>query len=476
MQSDDTAHAFINENATAFSELARDIWQHPQLGMEETYAVKRQTEALDRAGFSIRSDLGGMSTAFSASWGHGRPVIGVLGEYDALPGLSQTASPQKDPVEKGAPGHGCGHNHLGVGSMAAVMAAKAAMEAEGAQGTVIYFGCPAEETLVGKVFMAQAGVFDDLDAALSWHPMSFNTVWESASTAMNSFKLNFFGKSAHAGATPWVGRSALDGVVLTDVGVNYLREHIIPDARIHCVITKGGQAPNIVPAEAQVWYYVRAPQRDQVEEIYDRLLDVAKGAALMSGTQVETEFITGCYDFLSNSVLARVLLEKMQQVGAPQFSEAEKGFADKLLESVDPSFVEERIKSTGLSKEELGFPLSDKILEGVGGFQKGDVEGGSTDVGDVSHIIPTAQLCASCAPIGIPGHSWQFTAAQGSSIGQKGMLLAAKSLALSITELMRSPDTLRAAREEFDQAVGPKGYVSPLPQGLAPPVPDAEGC
>jgi aminobenzoyl-glutamate utilization protein B len=469
MQSDDTANAFINENATIFSELSRDIWEHPQLGMEETYAVKRQTEALDRAGFSIRSDLGGMSTAFSASWGHGRPVIGVLGEYDALPGLSQTTSPQKDPVEKGAPGHGCGHNHLGVGSMAAVMAAKAAMEKEGTKGTVIYFGCPAEETLVGKVFMAQAGVFDDLDAALSWHPMSVNTIWASASAAMNSFKLNFYGKSAHAGSSPWGGRSALDGVVLTDVGVNYLREHIIPDARIHCVITKGGEAPNIVPDEAQVWYFVRAPRRDQVEEIYDRLLDVAKGAALMSGTQVETEFITGCYDFLSNGVLARVLLEKMRQVGAPQFSEAEKGFADKLLESVDSSFVEGRIQKTGLSREELGFPLSDKVLEGVGGFKKGDVGGGSTDVGDVSYIIPTAQLCASCAPIGVPGHSWQFTAAQGSSIGKKGMLFAAKSLALSITELMRSPDILRAAREEFDQAVGPKGYVSPLPQGLASP-------
>lgn len=469
MQRDDTINTFINENATRFSELSNDIWQHPQLGLEETYAVKRQTEVLERAGFSIRSDLGGMSTAFSASWGQGRPVIGVLGEYDALPGLSQTTAPQKDPVEEGAPGHGCGHNHLGVGSMAAVMAAKAAMEKAGTKGTVIYFGCPAEETLVGKVFMARAGVFDELDAALTWHPMSVNTVWASASAAMNSFKLNFYGKAAHAGSTPWGGRSALDGVVLTDVGVNYLREHIIPDARIHCVITKGGEAPNVVPAEAQVWYFVRAPRRDQVEEIYGRLLDVAKGAALMSGTQVETEFITGCYDFLSNAALAGVLLEKMRQVGAPQFSEAEEGFADKLLGSVDSLFVEGQIQKTGLSRETLGFPLCDKVLEGVGGFRKGDLEGGSTDVGDVSYIVPTAQLCASCAPIGVPGHSWQFTAAQGSAIGQKGMLFAAKSLALSITELMRSPDILKVARDEFDQAVGPKGYVSPLPRDLADP-------
>ena len=193
MQRDDTINTFINENATRFTELSNDIWQHPQLGLEETYAVKRQTEVLERAGFSIRSDLGGMSTAFSAAWGQGRPVIGVLGEYDALPGLSQTTAPQKDPVEEGAPGHGCGHNHLGVGSMAAVMAAKAAMEKAGAKGTVIYFGCPAEETLVGKVFMARAGVFDELDAALTWHPMSVNTVWASASAAMNSFKLNFYG-------------------------------------------------------------------------------------------------------------------------------------------------------------------------------------------------------------------------------------------------------------------------------------------
>ncbi len=470
MRLDDIALEYVKKNERQFCDLSKDIWEHPELGLHETYAAGLLADALEKANFTIEKNIGGMPTAFTATWGEGRPIIGVLGEYDALPGLSQKASSIKEPMETGGPGHGCGHNQLGVGAMAAAMTANATMEKEGIKGTIVYYGCPAEETLVGKVFMARAGVFDDLDAAITWHPMTVNTTWEGGATALNSFKLNFYGRSAHAGVSPEAGRSALDGVVLTDVGVNYLREHVASTTRIHCVITKGGEAPNVVPDYAQVWYYVRAPRRDQVEEVYARLLDIAKGAALMSGTRVETEFITGCYDFLSNDILAQMLMEKMKQVGPPQYTEEEKVFASELVESVDPTIVENQLQSFKLSREEVGFPLCDKILEEVGGLGKNDKEGGSTDVGDVSYCVPTAQLCTACSPVGIPGHSWQYAASQGTSIGLKGMLFAAKALSLSLLELIQNPEVLKAAREEFIQATGGKKYVSPLPDGLEPPL------
>jgi len=470
MTLDERALEYVNANEVEFTDLSKQIWERPELGLEETFSAELLSKRLEEAGFSIEKSIGGMPTAFRATWGEGRPFIGILGEYDALPGLSQKAVTEKDPVAEGAPGHGCGHNQLGVGAMAAAIAAKSAMEQKGIKGTIIYYGCPAEETLVGKVFMARSGVFNDLDAALTWHPMDLNTIWESASAAMNSFKLNFYGKSAHAGMSPEAGRSALDGVVLTDVGVNYLREHTIQEARIHSVITEGGEAPNVVPAFAQVWYYVRAPRRDQVEEIYSRMLDIAKGAALMTGTRVETEFITGCCDFMSNDVLADVLFEKLQQVGPPEYTDEERAFASNLIATVDPVTVENLIQSFKMSREELGFPLTDKVLRGIRGFRKDDKKGGSTDVGDVSYCTPTAQFGTLCSPVGTPGHSWQCTASHGTSIGYKGMIYAAKVLSLSILELMQKPDILKAARDEFAKATDGTGYICPLPDDLAPPL------
>ena len=470
MNLDKVALEYIKINEAEFIELSKQIWERPELGLEEIFAFGSISKKLEKAGFFIQKNIGGMPTAFTATWGEGRPVIGVLGEYDALPGLSQSATAKRDPVVEGGPGHGCGHNNVGVGTMAAAVAAKEAMKQGGVKGTVIYYGCPAEETLVGKVFMARSGVFDNIDAALTWHPMVLNSTLEASCSALNSFKFNFYGKSAHAGGAPEAGRSALDGVILTDVGVNYLREHIIQEARIHSVITKGGDAPNVVPAYAQVWYYIRAPQRRQVEEIYSRVLDIAKGAALMTGTKVETEFITGCYDFLSNSILADVLFKKFQQVEPPEYTEKEKTFASELVATVDPNSVKNQIKSFNMSKEELGFPLSDKVLRGVAGFRKSDKKGSSTDVGDVSHCTPTAQFCTACAPVGIPIHSWQYSASQGTSIGFKGMIYAAGILALSILELMQKSNILTAAREEFTRATDGKGYMCALPPDLAPPL------
>jgi len=455
----------LNANKDKLIALAKDIWEHPELGLRETRSSRLFADELEKAEFLVDRGIDQMPTAFVASWGEGKPVIGILGEYDALPGLSQRVSAAKEPVEEGAPGHGCGHNLLGVGSLGAALAAKEAMEKDGIKGTIRYYGCPAEETMVGKIFMARAGVFDDLDAAISWHPFYANTVWSCSSLAMNSFKVNFRGVASHAAATPEAGRSALDGVQLMDVGANYLREHIVQEARIHCVITDGGEAPNVVPPFAQVWYYVRAPLREQVDDIYSRMLDIAKGAALMTGTTFDIDFLTGGYDMLPNDRLGELLLEKLKQVGPPKFTNKERDFAKQLQAALPPDAVENTLRSYGLTREEVGDPLCEKIVEP---FDKGKVLPASTDVGDVSHITPTAQITTCCQALGTPVHSWQNTASVGSSIGFKGMMLAAKALALAALDLETKPDILKVARDEFEKKTRGKKYVSPLPEGIVP--------
>jgi len=277
-----------------------------------------------------------MPTAFYASFsmGSGKPVIGVLGEYDALPGLSQKVKPERDPLVKGAPGHACGHNLLGVAGIATVLAVKDLMEAENLDGTIRYYGCPAEETLVGKVFMVREGLFDDVDAALTWHPGQVNVVREGSSNAMNSAKFKFFGRSSHAAGNPEAGRSALDGVELMNVGANYLREHVPEKTRIHYVITNGGGEPNVVPDESEVWYYVRGPRRRDVDEVYARLQKIAEGATLMTETTMEETFLTGCYNYLHNKVIGDRTLENMKAIGSPEFTDEEKEFAAKIQETI----------------------------------------------------------------------------------------------------------------------------------------------
>lgn len=451
--------------------VAREIWDNPQVGLQETFACQLLSSELEQAGFTIERGVGQMDTAFVASWGEGKPIIGLLGEYDALPGLSQKVSTTKDAIVPGGPGHGCGHNLFGTACMGAAIALKEAMEAHNIPGTVRFYGCPAEETLVGKTYMAKDGVFDDLDAAISWHPSAANVVWHGSSLAMNSFKVNFHGIASHAGGAPHLGRSALDGCMLMDVGVNYMREHVIQEARIHSVITSGGQAPNVVPAFAQIWYFVRAPRRDQVEQIYEWMLDIAKGAALMSGTTHDIEFVTGCYDLLPNNVLADLLLAKMQEVGGPQFTEQEKVFAKQLQETFPPNAVsgtQERFKfmaAPDVPREHYLGPLVEEIIPHA---SNPPTLPGSTEVGDVSWITPTSQLTTCCWPIGTPGHSWQTVVSSGSSIGAKGMMVAAKGMSLAALELMTQPDLRQAAKAEFDKARNGKVYMSPLPDGAVP--------
>ncbi len=461
----------INQNDEELAFIAKEIWDHPQVALQEEFASKLLADKMAADGFDITWGAGGMPTAFVAEWGSGSPVIGFLGEYDALPGLSQEMSSDRSPIMEGGPGHGCGHNLFGTACMASVMGQKAAMEREGIGGTIRFYGCPAEETLVGKTFMARDGAFDDLDAAITWHPGDNNLTWNGPTMAMNSFRVSFYGVAAHAGATPWLGRSALDGVMLMDAGVNYMREHVPPESRIHSVVTSGGQAPNVVPAFAQVWYFVRAPERAQVEEMYRWMGDIAQGAALMSGTRHEIELLSGCYNMLPNAVISDLLHQKMAEVDDMRFTEQERQFARDLQATFPDGSVQrgydwaQQFTSVRLDPAEIDDPLWERVLPPS---SSPPLMGGSTEVADVSWITPTAQITTTCWPLGTPGHSWQTVASCGSSIGAKGMILAAKTMGLAGLDLLTQPQLLASARAEFDASRAGRVYVSPLPPDATP--------
>ncbi|HET8628978.1 MAG TPA: amidohydrolase [Thermomicrobiales bacterium] len=444
------------------------IWAKPEVGLTEHAACALQAEALAAEGFAITRNVGGLPTAFMAEWGTGRPVLGILGEYDALPGLSQQSGATREALVGGGPGHGCGHNLLGTAGLAAAMALKAWLEATGRPGTIRYYGCPAEETITGKVYMARAGAFDDLDAALTWHPWWFNTVSMGSSLAVDNLKFRFHGKTAHAAAQPDAGRSALDAVELMNVGVNFLREHIIEKARIHYVITNGGGAPNVVPDEAEVWYFVRAPERDQVEALTARVRKIAEGAALMTETSVEEHFQCGAHNVLPNRALADLALAAMEELGPLDFTAAEQDYAQVIADGYPAGTREAGLRNQGLPADFLSQPLDGRVHPVL---DEGKVMPGSTDVGDVSWITPTVSVQTTCWAMGIPGHSWGIVATGAMSIGHKGMLYAAKALALTAAELYSDPAHLERARAEFQAATGGQPYRCPLPPDLAPSLP-----
>lgn len=457
---------YINKNKSIYIKLAKDIWKHPQTGFKVDFASNLIKKHFENNNFHVK-EIKKVPDSFIASWGKGRPIIGILGEYDALDGLSQEITYMKKPIKKGAPGHGCGHNLLGIAGVAAIIAARNFIIQNNLGGTIRYYGCPAEEILSGKVVMAKEGLFDDLDSAISWHPKELNTVWRSSTNALNSFKINFYGKAAHAASSPETGLSALDGSILMDIGVNYLREHIIQQARIHSVITEGGAVPNIVPDYSQIWYYVRAPHRNQVEKIYRRVIDIAKGAALMSGTHFSIEFLAGCYDFMPNNVINEFILEQMKKLEPPHFSKKEKIFCKKIQDTVNSITLKKQSKSFKVEKDNSNNIIIEKIIEHAKGFDNGEIRAGSTDLGDVSHIVPTGQFAGCCFPIGIPNHTWQIVALSGSSIGLKGMIFAAKVLALTTIGLLSKPEILKKAHNEFFQKTKGKEYLSPLPKDFA---------
>lgn len=461
---------WLEERQGRFIAMADTIWANPEVALTESKACALQAEALARDGFAITREVGGLPTAFVAEWGTGAPVIGYLGEYDALPGLSQKSQAEQEPVVAEGPGHGCGHNLLGTAALAAAMALKAWLAETGQSGTVRYYGCPAEETITGKVYMARAGVFDDLDAALTWHPGGVNTVQCGSSLAVDNLKFRFRGQTAHAAAQPEMGRSALDAVELMNIGANFLREHVIETARIHYVITNGGGAPNVVPDEAEVWYFVRAPRRDQVEAITARVRDIARGATLMTGTTVEEEYQCGAYNVLPNQTLADAALAVLEEMGPIAFTDAERAYAKTIADAFPASVRAGVIESHGLPARLLDESLTGEVFPPL---DKGKVMPGSTDVADVSWIAPTVQVWATCWAVGVPGHSWGITATGAMSIGHKGMLYAAQALARTGAALVADPALRERARAEHAEATGGRAYRSPLPEGLRPPLPKA---
>jgi len=462
-----TLHEDVARRKESLAELADRIWGTPEVALEEHRSSRALAEFLRAEGFRVEMGVADMPTAFVASYGQGSPVIALLGEYDALPGLSQArgvAEPR--PLTAGAPGHGCGHNLLGTAAAGAAVAVKDALDRGEVRGTVRFYGCPAEETLVGKVFMVRAGLFADVDAALTWHPGTLNAVWAASSQAMDSLRFRFLGRAAHAASNPEEGRSALDAVELMDVGANFLREHVPSDARIHYVVTEGGDAPNVVPASAEVWYYVRAPRRAEVEEIGARLRDVALGAALMAGVRSEVRLVTGCCETLPNRVLGDLLQEVMAEVAPPRFAPED----EELALALEATVAEEALGRARRDARRRGAELppdGSALAPGIAPvFGYGETEAGSTDVGDVSQVVPTAQLTAVTAPFGTPGHSWQNVVAAGSGIGKAGMIFAAEVLARATCRLLADGELVARAREEHRQAAEP--YCSPVREVASP--------
>lgn len=442
------------------------------MGFYEYKSSELLAKTLKENGFNVDMGVASMPTAFVATYGSGKPTIAVLGEYDALPGLSQTAEYIKKPLKEGAPGHGCGHNLLGTAGVVGGLAVKNAIDTGEVKGTIKYYGCPAEERFNTKGYMINpGGIFEDVDISLTWHPGWNNAIAVQSNNALNNVFFKFYGKTAHAAADPYNGRSALDAVELMNVGANYLREHMISDARLHYVITNGGLAPNVVPAEAEVHYFVRAPERYQVEELYSRLIKVAKGAELMTETQLEIDFIGGIYNPIRNKVVNNVIYEKMRELGPPRFNEEEQQFAKELKKTVPPIDITEIRKIIppnllGRAMKNLSEPLLTMITPPLG---EGTVEAGSTDVGDVSWYTPLGEFGTVCHVTGSPGHSWQNVATSGMGIGHKGMIKAAQIICLTALEFMSNPELIEKARVEFKETFKDKSYKTPFPEGHKPP-------
>ncbi len=442
-QKQDQTIANLNAKKDFYSSIAQKIWGYAEMGFQEEKSAALLQETLHNEGFTITKGVAGIPTAFIAEYGEGKPVIAVLGEYDALPGLSQEAIPEKKSAGKAA-GHACGHHLFGTASMAAAIEVKNWLASNKKKGTIRFYGCPAEEGGSGKVYLVREGLFNDVDTALHWHPNSVNEANGSSTLANKSAKFRFYGTAAHAGMAPEKGRSALDGVEAMDMMVNMMREHIPSDARIHYVITNGGKAPNVVPDFAEVYYYVRHGNRTTVLEIFDRIVKSAEGAALGTGTKMEYEIIGGTYELLPNLTLQKIMHANLVKVGGVNYTEEEKLFGTLI------------IKSLGIEKESLT-----KATE-VEPFKALVPSFGSTDVGDVSFMVPTAGMDSATWVPGTPAHSWQAVAAGGTDIGNKGMMVAAKTIALTAIDLFLNPTIVVKAKEELNQKRGSDFKYIPL--------------
>jgi aminobenzoyl-glutamate utilization protein B len=463
---------WVAENERLLVEVHDKIWRWAEVGLQEVKTGKLLADLLEANGFKVTRGVAMMPSAFVATYGADSPVIGLMGELDALPGISQKAVPYRDPLVEGGAGHGCGHNSYATTALGGALAVKTVMEAEKLPGTIKCFGCPAEETLVGKVFMVRDGVFHGVDACLGHHPGASNSAGLGSGNAMNSVKFEFFGVASHAAGSPEQGISAMDAVELMNVGVNYMREHVVQEARIHYVVEDGGHEPNVVPPYARSWYYVRAPVRDLVDRYYERILRMADGADLMAGTTHRVEFLTGVHNGLPNRPLAELTVANMKAIGAPTYNEDELQFAKELAKSVPREQKLDKLRRLeeirpGAMKL-IDVDLDTNIYEPYGEARKGG--GGSTDVADVAWNLPTQEFNTTYTIVSAAGHSWQNVAANGTSIGHKSTLFASKVMATSVLDLLTKPELLQRVKADWTARMQGLVYKSPLPPDLKPPL------
>ena len=445
--------ATLDARAQHYGDLSRKVWEFSEVGYKETKSAAALIAELKSAGFEIQEGIGGAPTAFVASWGSGKPVIGIMAEYDALPGLSQMDGTEKKARVEGDPGHGCGHNLLGTASVAAAITAKDELAARKLPGTVRLYGTPAEEGGGGKIYMARAGSMRDVDVMLSWHPGDRNIASVSTTLANINAKFRFRGLAAHAAGAPDKGRSSLDAVMLTGMAIEFLREHVPQETRMHYVITRGGEAPNVVPAYAEIYAYARHSHMPTLDGIWERVVKAAQAGALATDTKLEMELINSVYNTLPNGPLSELTNLNLKRVGGVKYTPEEQAFAQALA------------KSFPVSEDPLPLGSEAQIQTPRGGSSSG-----STDAGDVSWLMPMSQLSTATFVPGTPGHSWQSAACAGSSVGRKGMMVAAKTMALTAMDLFTDPAQVKAARDDYEKRRAGFEYRSRVPADQKPPL------
>jgi aminobenzoyl-glutamate utilization protein B len=456
-QSPENAHKreavdWIAQHHADLSGLSDQVWNYAETALREVKSSKTLADYAEKQGFKVQRGVAGMPTAFVATYGEGKPVIGIMGEYDALPGISQKASTVKEALQPGAPGHGCGHNLFGAASLGAASAVRQLIAAGKLKGTVKFFGTPAEEAVGGKVYMARDGIFKDVDVMLAWHPADRTEADTESTQAIVDLIVEFQGKAAHAAFDPWNGRSAVDGAELFTHGVNMLREHVKPTVRMHYVIVKAGDVPNVVPEYAKVWLWIRDSQRTGVEDVLARVREIAKGAGLMAGVESKLTVQAGDYEMNVNMAGARLLRSNMNWLGQIQFTPEEQEFAKAIQKAtgVEPAGLDGSIR-----------PLNEK---------PGDPPGGSTDVGDISWLMPTLHVSVTTAPKKAPWHAWPVVATGGMSIGHRGMIYASQVLASTMVDLFEDPGVRQSIRAEFEEKTKGQVYKPYIADG-PPPVP-----
>lgn len=440
----------IEKQKTNLIQTSDAIWESAETSLVEFESSKTLMEYARKNGFEVKSGVAGIETAFTASYGQGRPIIGILGEFDANAGISQKRQPTRESRVPGAAGHGCGHNLFGTASLGAAVAIKEQIEKGNIKGTVIFYGTPAEETIFAKVWMVREGLFDNLDVCMDWHPGDNIESGTQSSKSLVDFRVKFYGNSSHASADPWNGLSAVDAMELYSNGLNYYREHIKPTARIHYQIEKAGDVVNVVPNYAQIWTRLRENDRANVDVLYERALNIAKGAALMTGTSYETKLISGIYEIQVNRTGAKIMHENLKSLGEIKYSENEINYANTIL------------RETGKPEKGIDgkvYPLKETM----------PAQGGSTDVGDVSQVVPVIRMSATAAASGGPWHSWAVVACTGMSIGHKGMVYASKALAMTMADLYKSPSLIKEVKKDFIENRNYKEYnprILPGPPSL----------